>query len=76
MLWAMFCRESVGPGIREDVNLTTYLNVVADQARLFTATVFPDGRWPLQSSRCCPGLQIPQISIPIEHLRNVLEQQV
>ncbi|KAJ8276573.1 hypothetical protein COCON_G00083250, partial [Conger conger] len=45
MLWAMFCWETLGPGIHVDVNLThaTYLNIVADQVHPFMATVFPDG---------------------------------
>ena len=45
MLWAMFCWETLGPGIHVDVTLicTTYLNIVADQVHPFMATVFPHG---------------------------------
>ena len=37
MLWAMFCGETLGPGIHVDVTLTrtTYLNIVADQVHPF-----------------------------------------
>ncbi|KAJ8417445.1 hypothetical protein AAFF_G00286720 [Aldrovandia affinis] len=44
MLWAMFCWETLGPGIHVDVTLTrtTYLNIVANQVHPFMATVFPD----------------------------------
>ncbi len=45
MLWAMFCWETLGPGIHVDVTLTrtTYLNIVADQVHPFMTMVFPDG---------------------------------
>ncbi|MCI4379860.1 hypothetical protein PGIGA_G00233280, partial [Pangasianodon gigas] len=44
MLWAMFCWETLGPGIHVDAILThtTYLNIVADQVQPFMATVFPN----------------------------------
>ena len=40
MLWAMFCWETLGPGIHVDVNLTlsTYLNIVVDQVHPFMET--------------------------------------
>ncbi|MCI4380731.1 hypothetical protein PGIGA_G00243310 [Pangasianodon gigas] len=45
MLWAMFCWETLGPGIHVDVTLrhTNYLNIVAGQVKPFMATVFPNG---------------------------------
>ncbi|MCI4375370.1 hypothetical protein PGIGA_G00108680 [Pangasianodon gigas] len=45
MLWAMFCWETLCPGIYVDVTLTrtTYLNIVADQIHPFIATVSPNG---------------------------------
>ena len=45
MLWAMFCCETLGPGINVNVTLTrtTYLNIVADQVHPFMATVFSNG---------------------------------
>ncbi|MCI4378051.1 hypothetical protein PGIGA_G00211420 [Pangasianodon gigas] len=41
MLWAMFCWETLGPGIHVDVTLTrtTYLNIAADDVHPFMATV-------------------------------------
>ena len=43
-LWAMFCWETLGPGVHVDVTLTraSYLNVVADHVHPFMATLFPD----------------------------------
>ncbi|KAF7659717.1 hypothetical protein LDENG_00294150 [Lucifuga dentata] len=45
MIWAMFCWETLCPGIHVDVTLTrtTYLNIAAEQAHPFMAVVFPDG---------------------------------
>ncbi|MCI4388645.1 hypothetical protein PGIGA_G00088540 [Pangasianodon gigas] len=45
MLWAMFCWETLGPGIHVDSILThtTYLNIVADQVHPFMAMLFPNG---------------------------------
>ena len=46
MLWAIFCWETLGPGIHVDVTWTrtTYLNIVADHVHPVMARVFPDGR--------------------------------
>ncbi len=46
MLLALFCWETLGPGIHVDVTLThtTYhLKIVADHIHPFMAIVFPDG---------------------------------
>ncbi|MCJ8744457.1 hypothetical protein PDJAM_G00118960 [Pangasius djambal] len=45
MLWAMFCWETLGPGIHVDVALTraTRLNIAADQVHPFMAAVFTNG---------------------------------
>ncbi len=43
MLWAMFCWETMGPGIHVTSTCTTYLNTVADQVLPFMARIFPDG---------------------------------
>ena len=45
MCWAMFCRETLGPGIHADVTLTgtTYLNIVSDQVYPLMRTAFHDG---------------------------------
>ncbi len=42
MLWAMFCWETLGAGIHENVTLTrtTDLNIVADHIHHFIAVVF------------------------------------
>ncbi|MCI4377385.1 hypothetical protein PGIGA_G00202980 [Pangasianodon gigas] len=50
MPWAMFCWETLGPGIYVSATLTrtTYLNIVADQVHPFMATVFPNGSGLLQ----------------------------
>ncbi|KAK3512117.1 hypothetical protein QTP70_031236, partial [Hemibagrus guttatus] len=44
MLWAMFCWETLGPGINVNVILTgtTYLNIVSDQSHTFMTTIFPN----------------------------------
>ncbi len=49
MLWAMFCWETMGPGIHVDVILThtTYLKTVADHVHLFVVIVFSDGSFRL-----------------------------
>ncbi|XP_053480566.1 intraflagellar transport protein 122 homolog isoform X3 [Ictalurus furcatus] len=56
MLWAMFCLESLGPGIYVDVTLTrtTYQNIAADQVHPFMATVFPNssGLFQLDNALC------------------------
>ncbi len=45
MLLAMFCWETLGPGIHVDVSLTctTYLNIVTYYMHSFMAIVYPDG---------------------------------
>lgn len=44
MKWAIFCWESLGPGRHVNITLThaTYLHIIASQANLFMATVFPN----------------------------------
>ncbi|MCI4393629.1 hypothetical protein PGIGA_G00159810 [Pangasianodon gigas] len=44
ILWAMFCLETLGPGIHVDVTFTctTFLNIATDQVHPFMATVFPN----------------------------------
>lgn len=45
MLWAMFCWETLGPGIHVNDILpcTSYLNIIADQMQPLVEMVFPNG---------------------------------
>ncbi len=45
MLWAMFCKETLGPAIHVNVTLTrtTYLSIIADHGHPFMETVFSGG---------------------------------
>lgn len=59
MLWAMFCWETLDPGIHVDVTLTrtTWLKIVADHIRLFMALVFPDSSGLFQQDNAPASVQ-------------------
>ena len=54
MLWAMFCWESLGPGIHVDVTLTYTKdsNIAEDQIHPFVETLYPGGSGSFSSTHC------------------------